>query len=77
MTLKGPFDDNYLKEDQFGVESTVWSPCGVEGLLNINSEVRISPMDATKPALMTVRSLGSIEVQWRRCDPESERLELS
>lgn len=55
LTIKGPFDDNYLKTDQFGVESTVWSPCGIEGLLNINSEVRLSPPDATKPALLTVR----------------------
>ncbi|KAK4240088.1 hypothetical protein C8A03DRAFT_42373 [Achaetomium macrosporum] len=72
MTLKGPYDDNYIKTDQFGVESTVWSPCGLEGLLNINSEVRLSPMDATKPALMTVDStdLRFTQVhylQWQKC----------
>ena len=55
MTFKGPYDDNYLKTDQFGVDSTIWSPCGLEGLLNINSEVRLSPPDATKNAQMTVR----------------------
>jgi hypothetical protein len=76
MTITGPYDDNYIKTDQFGVESTVWSPCGLEGLLNINSEVRLSPMDAVKPALMTVRSLGSIGMQWRRCRGRSF-LELS
>lgn len=67
MTIRGPYDNNYIKTDQFGVESTVWSPCGLEGLLNINSEVRLSPMDAVKPALMTVRSLGSVVLMWRRC----------
>lgn len=67
MVIRGPYDDNYLKTDEFGVESTVWSPCGLEGLLNINSEVRLSPMDAVKPALLTVRSLKSIAVHWRRC----------
>jgi hypothetical protein len=67
MTIRGPYDDNYLKTDQFSVESTVWSPCGVEGLLNINSEVRLSPMDAVKPALMTVRSPRTVSVRWRRC----------
>jgi hypothetical protein len=67
MVIKGPYDDNYLKTDQFGVESTVWSPCGLEGLLNINSEVRLSPMDAVKPALLTVRSLAGIGLRWRRC----------
>ncbi|KAJ2899484.1 uncharacterized protein MKZ38_003041 [Zalerion maritima] len=56
MVIQGPFDDNYIKTDQFGLESTVWSPCGQEGLLNINSEVRISPLDQTLPALMTVNA---------------------
>ncbi|KAK4459828.1 hypothetical protein QBC42DRAFT_307529 [Cladorrhinum samala] len=71
-TIKGPYDDNYIKTDQFGVESTVWSPCGVEGLLNINSEVRLSPADAVKPALLTVDStdLRFQQVhylQWQKC----------
>ncbi|KAK4040135.1 hypothetical protein C8A01DRAFT_46456 [Parachaetomium inaequale] len=73
MTITGPYDDNYIKTDQFGVESTVWSPCGLEGLLNINSEVRLSPMDAVKPALMTVDStdLRFQQVhylQWQKCE---------
>ncbi|KAK4214625.1 hypothetical protein QBC37DRAFT_440073 [Rhypophila decipiens] len=73
LVLKGPFDDNYLKTDQFGVESTVWSPCGVEGLLNINSEVRLSPADSTRNALLTVDStdLKFTQVhylQWQKCN---------
>lgn len=72
LVIKGPFDDNYLKTDQFGVESTVWSPCGLEGLLNINSEVRLSPMDAVKPALLTVDSTDLRftqihHLQWQKC----------
>jgi hypothetical protein len=67
MTILGPYDDNYIKTDEFGVESTVWSPCGLEGLLNINSEIRLTPMDAVKPALMTVRSPRRIVLRWRRC----------
>ena len=54
MTLKGAFDDNYLKTDQFGIQSTVWSPCGAEGALNVNSEVRITPLTSNDRALMTV-----------------------
>ncbi|KAM7192703.1 protein of unknown function (DUF4360) domain containing protein [Rhypophila sp. PSN 637] len=73
LVLKGPYDDNYLKTDQFGVESTVWSPCGVEGLLNINSEVRLSPADSTRNALLTVDStdLKFTQVhylQWQKCN---------
>ena len=74
MTIRGPYDDNYIKTDEFGVESTVWSPCGLEGLLNINSEVRLTPMDAVKPALLTVRTLEGITVRWRRCSPQTDLL---
>ncbi len=41
-------------------------------MLNINSEVRLSPQDATKAALLTVRSLSSIELQWQPCGPDSD-----
>ncbi|TPX13747.1 uncharacterized protein E0L32_005950 [Thyridium curvatum] len=73
MTIKGPFDDNYLKSDSFGTESTVWSPCGQEGMLNINSEVRITPLDSTTPALLTVDStdLKFTQIhylQWQTCN---------
>ncbi|KAH8171435.1 hypothetical protein LIA77_08202 [Sarocladium implicatum] len=54
LTLNGPYDDNYLKTDQFGIETTVWSPCGQEGFLNVNSEVRLTPIDNKKTALLTV-----------------------
>ena len=54
MKIQGLFDNNYLKEDTFGLETTVWSPCGSEGLLNINSEVRLTPFDSQASALMTV-----------------------
>lgn len=51
----GAYDDNYIKTDEFGLESTVWSPCGAEGLLNVNSEVRVTPLNTNNTALLTVR----------------------
>jgi hypothetical protein len=71
-TIYGPYDDNYIKTDQFGVQSLVWSPCGVEGLLNINSEVRLTPFSSNKPALLTVDSADlkfkQIHyLQWKKC----------
>ncbi|KAH8681777.1 hypothetical protein BX600DRAFT_544282 [Xylariales sp. PMI_506] len=73
QTLNGPYDDNYLKTDELGLQSTVWSPCGEEGLLNINSEVRITPLSSDDSALMTVDStdLSFTQVhylQWQECD---------
>jgi len=72
LTIKGPFDDNYLKTDQFGVQSTIWSPCGLEGLININSEVRVSPLSTTNKNLLTVDStdLSFRQIhylQWQKC----------
>lgn len=32
----------------------MWSPCGQEGYLNVNSEVRLTPIDNKKTALLTV-----------------------
>jgi len=74
MTIKGPYDDNYVKTDQFGVESTVWSPCGLEGLLNINSEVRISPKDTSnaKSGQLTVTTLENIQITWQPCTSQGD-----
>jgi len=71
LTIKGPFDDNYIKTDQFGVESTVWSPCGLEGLLNINSEVRVTATTSFQNLLTvdsTDLSFKQIHyLQWTKC----------
>lgn len=53
MTWKGPLVSDYLKEDRIGIESTVWSPCGTEGLLNIKSSIGLL-QGTSKAAQMTV-----------------------
>jgi hypothetical protein len=70
--IDGPCDEDYLKTDVFGVESTVWSPCGDEGMLNINSAIQLSPLDSEKRALLTSESTDlkfkQIQyLQWRKC----------
>ncbi|KAH8891189.1 hypothetical protein GQ53DRAFT_649066 [Thozetella sp. PMI_491] len=72
MTIDGPYEGDYIKIDQIGLDRTVWSPCGREALFNINSEVRLSPSDATNHAMMTVRltDLKFTQVhylQWQTC----------
>jgi len=76
LTIRGPYDDNYQKTDQFGVTSTVWSPCGVEGLLNINSEVRISAAQSSNSNLLTVDSTDLSfkqihHLQWQKCNKKA------
>ncbi len=61
LTIPGPYNDNYFKVDMLDIESNVWSPCGQEGMLNINSEVRISPIGTTHDAIMTV---GLVFLPW-------------
>lgn len=55
----GPMSKNYIKHDEVDSASTVWSPCGEQGMLNIKSEVRISPMDTTTMNLLTMDSFDS------------------
>lgn len=45
---------DYIKEDTIGLDTTVWSPCGAEGMLNIKSSIGIIPVGTAKPALLTV-----------------------
>lgn len=69
----GPTEGNYLKHDEVEAGSTVWSPCGEQGMLNIKSEVRIIPMAATGLNLLTVDTVDAkftqkYFVQWQKCD---------
>ena len=52
-------DGNYLKHDQIDAGTTVWSPCGEQGMLNIKSEVRITPFSATGINLLTVDTVDA------------------
>jgi len=65
-TLSGPLDSNYIKEDRFDAADAVWSPCGQEGILNVDFEVRISPINTTSSALMTVTA-PDIGLLWESC----------
>ncbi|KAF6751324.1 hypothetical protein DFP72DRAFT_816720 [Ephemerocybe angulata] len=49
--LKGPIDGkSYTYRDQFDLVSTNLAPCGVDTVLNINSDVRVSNSANTKGA---------------------------
>ncbi|KAF2458412.1 hypothetical protein BDY21DRAFT_385436 [Lineolata rhizophorae] len=70
--FEGPMDGDYLKHDEADNASIVWSPCGESGMLNINSQVRLTTSDRSKSGLLTTDSLDAkftqeIYVQWREC----------
>ena len=60
----GPYYDWYKRTDSFSAEKTVWYPCGGEGMLNSNHEVRI---ETGKPACISVNQLKEFDIQWRTC----------
>ncbi|KAF3170036.1 hypothetical protein TWF106_011393 [Orbilia oligospora] len=67
----GPFNRDYAFTDNVDQTSNVWSPCGREGLLNINSQVRLTG-DNKKTGLLTTDSVDGKFTQilgfaWRRC----------
>jgi len=72
LTINGPWTGDYLKHDEAGIESRVWSPCGEQGMLNVNSQVRIIPFNTNAENLMTVDSTDVkfaqlLYFQWRKC----------
>jgi hypothetical protein len=69
--IRGTYEDNFELIAGVGVQS--WSKCGGStAILNVNSEIRITPVNSPKKGTMTVDSFdGSLHVKfqanWRRC----------
>ncbi|EWC46201.1 hypothetical protein DRE_04579 [Drechslerella stenobrocha 248] len=69
--LYGPINKDYVYTDNVENTSNVWSPCGTEGYLNINSQVRITG-DLSQSALLTTDSIDGKFTQvcylkWQKC----------
>jgi len=63
---------DYLKSDKVDQASTVWSTCGTEGALNINTLVRLSANDKVAKGLITLDFSIDIErflknLVWQKC----------
>ncbi|KAK6340840.1 hypothetical protein TWF696_009158 [Orbilia brochopaga] len=72
--IKGPISRDYVFTDKISTETNVWSPCGVEGLLNINSQVRITSTQnpPKEQGQLTTDSLDGkfqqiMALNWRKC----------
>ncbi|KAF2239065.1 hypothetical protein EV356DRAFT_528366 [Viridothelium virens] len=68
----GPMDGDYLVHDQAQSISTIWSPCGANGALNINSQVRVAGSKSTLNGLMTTDSVDTkftqiVYFNWQTC----------
>ncbi|KAK4231444.1 hypothetical protein QBC38DRAFT_541445 [Podospora fimiseda] len=68
--LVAPYDDNYNMLAGVGVES--FSQCGATtAILNVNSEIRITPLATPYYGVMTVSSSQRVALKWRKCAPDS------
>lgn len=70
-TYVGPRDEDYQITDALGIESAVWSPCGMARALIMNTEIRVTARGGSR-ALMTTDSINGelthvYGIRWRRC----------
>lgn len=68
----GPNNNDYLTTDRLAVNALVWTPCGEQATLRINSNMRVFANSRMDQAMSTVDSAdvsaGLIyHIQWRRC----------
>ncbi|PGH19096.1 hypothetical protein AJ79_00130 [Helicocarpus griseus UAMH5409] len=73
---KGPLDSDYLLHDEADNTSIVWSPCGGNGALNINSQIRLTSTDRDASGFLTNDSIDAsfrqiVHVRWQECVPEN------
>jgi hypothetical protein len=74
QSFVGPINGDYLKSDKAESTSTVMSPCGASGMLNINSQVRLTSSSPNKSnGLLTTDSTDLkftqvVSVQWQKCN---------
>ncbi len=70
--FSGPMTRDFQIRDTLGLNAFVWSPCGAQRALNINSQIRLSSSNRTASGLITTDSIdGEFKhiygMQWRRC----------
>ena len=74
-TFTGAYDNDWLTSDSVAIASQVWSPCGAQRNLNINTELRVAAgtsntktttsmiaMDSTDGEINTIYHFG-----WNQC----------
>lgn len=69
----GPMNTDYTINDKAYSTSVVLSPCGAEGLLNINSQVRLASNSKTATGVLTTDSVDTkftqiLYLQWQTCN---------
>lgn len=71
-TLNGPYDDDWSFTDTADVATLVYAPCGVDRVLNVNTELRVDNGSSSATSFMTMDSTrGSVNTvyhfRWKHC----------
>ena len=71
-TFYGPQENDYISSDVVGFVSGVPSPCGADGILHINTEIRLHPKTQDEEDSMTIDSVDYsfdqvFHLSWQRC----------
>jgi hypothetical protein len=66
----------YTKQDSVETTATIWSPCGQNGILNINNRISLTNKKPDQAGEMsnddaTVAFTQQLHVAWRKCTPGS------
>ncbi|ORX98027.1 hypothetical protein BCR34DRAFT_157799 [Clohesyomyces aquaticus] len=66
----------YTKQDKVETTATIWSPCGTNGILNINNRVSLTSTNSNAAGELsnddaTVAFTQQLHVAWRACTPGS------
>lgn len=72
-SFSGPQSSDYGLTDQLGVEALIWTPCGAQANLRVNTSMMVTTNSRREQAMSTVDSAdisaGIVyHVQWRRCN---------
>jgi hypothetical protein len=64
--------DVYTKEDKIESTAVIWSPCGANGILNVNNRIALSSTNSTQSGELsnddaTVAFTHQVHVAWQAC----------
>jgi hypothetical protein len=74
-SFTGPFADDWISEDEVPIAGIVWSPCGAQRNLNINTELRAAAGTSDTANTTSLISMDSTDgeintiyhFQWAEC----------
>jgi hypothetical protein len=67
-TFAGPYTGTWNASDAFGSDELVYAPCDAERLLNVNTEVRVTPQaNVPEPSAVWLDPSFTLHVTWKAC----------